>query len=319
MNEIKIFSPATIANISCGFDVLGCCLENIGDEMTLRKSNSQGIKILKIEGMDLPLETEKNVAGAAGLALLKALKSEPEFGFEIEMVKKIKPGSGIGSSAASAAGAVYAMNELLGKPFSAFELINFAAEGERLACGSPIADNVAPALLGGFTLVKDIDPIRVIKLPCLKNLFVVILHPQIEIKTSEARAILPKEVSLENAVRQWANVGSLVHALHSQDKQLFADSLHDFIVEPHRSQLIPFFNEVKEKALQLGALGCGISGSGPSMFAFCESESTAQKIQIRLDALYGLTGTPFQLYVSKINTVGVKKLEKKYDEVFQSQ
>ncbi|WP_310559043.1 homoserine kinase, partial [Flavobacterium sp.] len=152
MTSIKIFCPATIANLSCGFDVLGTCLENVGDQMIIRKTNEKGIRITKIVGANLPLETEKNVAGVAALALLNEV--ETEFGFEIEIYKYIKAGSGIGSSAASAAGAVFGINELLGKPFSRKELVKFAMQGEVLASGSPHADNVAPCLLGGFTLVR---------------------------------------------------------------------------------------------------------------------------------------------------------------------
>lgn len=244
INKIKIFAPATIANISCGFDVMGCCLDSIGDTMILKKTEKTGIQISKILGEELPMEPEKNVAGVAIMALLEALEEEPAFGFDIEIDKKIKPGSGIGSSAASAAGAVFAANELLGRPFSNHELIPFAAEGERAACGSPIADNVAPALLGGFSLVKETDPIKIIELPSIKGLYATIIHPQIEIKTSISRDILPENVSLQNAVKQWANVGAFVHALHQNDHALFAESLKDYIVEPHRSKLIPKFDDV---------------------------------------------------------------------------
>jgi len=183
LREIEIFAPATIANISCGFDVLGCCLDSIGDKMILRKTSQQGVRIAKIIGDELPMDPEKNVASVAVMAMLEAVEDKPDFGIEIEIYKNIKPGSGIGSSAASGAGAVFAANELLGKPFSKHELIPFAAEGERAACGAPIADNVAPALLGGFTLVKETDPIKVLELPSINGLYATIIHPQIEIKT----------------------------------------------------------------------------------------------------------------------------------------
>ena len=190
MSEIKIFSPASVANMSCGFDVLGFCLDTIGDEMIIRKTISPGLKITKIEGQILPLDIRKNVAGVAALALLNAHNSKE--GFEIEIYKKIKAGSGIGSSAASSAGAVFGINELLGKPFTAHELINFAMEGEVLASGSPHADNVSPVLMGGITLVRSIEPIDVIKLPCPKDLTSVILHPKIELRTLHAREIIKK-------------------------------------------------------------------------------------------------------------------------------
>jgi len=311
MKEIRIFSPATIANISCGFDVLGCCLDAIGDEMIVRKSSDKGVKITKIVGEELPLDTDKNVAGVAALALLDTFQNDIEFGFEIEIYKKIKPGSGIGSSAASAAGSVFAINELLDRPFSKTELVAFACEGERLACGSPIADNVAPAIFGGFTLVKSTKPLKIIELPTLQGLYATIIHPQIEIKTSDSRAILPKNIGLNDAVKQWANVGSLVHALHTNDYNLFAESLTDHIVEPHRSKLIPDFDNVKINALKAGALGCGISGSGPSIFTFSKDKQTSEYVSNTIRKVYSKNDITFHIYISKINRDGIKILNKK--------
>ncbi len=302
MKEIKIFAPATIANISCGFDVLGCCLDSIGDEMIIRKSYNKGVKITKITGGDLPFETEKNVAGVAALALLDALN------FEIEIYKNIKPGSGIGSSAASAAGSVFAINQLLGKPFTKLQLVEFACEGERLACGSPIADNVSPAIFGGFTLVKSTDPLKIIELPTLEKLYATIIHPQIEIKTADSRAILPQNIPLNDAVKQWANVGSLVHAFHTNDYFLFSESLTDYIVEPYRSKLITDYGKVKKSALDAGALGCGISGSGPSIFTFSKGMQIAENVSNEISRVYKKNGIPFHIYISKINTEGIKIL-----------
>ena len=311
LQEIEVFAPATIANISCGFDVMGCCLDAIGDVMFVKKTKHRGIIISKIHGEELPMEPEKNVAGVAIMALLAALDYKPDFGFDIEIDKRIKPGSGIGSSAASAAGAVFAANELLGRPFSSHELIPFAAEGERVACGAPIADNVAPALLGGFTLVKETDPIKIIELPSIDGLYATIIHPQIEIKTSLSRDILPEHVSLKNAVKQWANVGALVHALHQNDHELFADSLKDYIVEPHRSKLIPKFNKVIGESIKKGALGGGISGSGPSIFTFSKDKQVAEIVSKTIDNIYKKTSIPYHLYTTKINETGVKILNKK--------
>lgn len=310
MNEIKIFAPATVANISCGFDVLGCCLDAIGDEMIIRKSSEKGVKITKIIGEDLPLETDKNVAGVAALALLKKINHNIQYGFEIEIYKKIKPGSGIGSSAASAAGVVFAINEILNRPFNKLELVEFAREGERLACGSPIADNVAPAIFGGFTLVKSTDPLKIIELPSLKGLYATIIHPQIEIKTEDSRSILPSMVELSIAVKQWANLGSLIHALHTNDYLLFSESLTDYIVEPYRSKLIPDFKKVKENAIKAGALGCGISGSGPSIFTFSKNAQIAENVANTMNKVYIENGIPFQTYISKINNEGIKILKK---------
>jgi homoserine kinase len=304
--ELKIFSPATVANVACGFDVLGFCLDTIGDEMVIRKTKTKGIKITKIEGYDLPYETVQNVAGVSALAMYNHLK--PDCGFEIEIYKKIKPGSGIGSSSASASGSVFAMNELLGKPLNKIELTKFAMKGEYVASKAEHADNIAPGIFGGFTLVKSSNPLKVLELPTPFDLYATLIHPQIEIKTAESRAILPKEVPLKNAISQWANVGSLVHALHTSDYNLIKESLHDVVIEPHRKQLIPYFENIKSVALNAGALGCAISGSGPSIFTLCKGEETALKIQKAMDKVYAKTDIEFQTYVSKINTEGIKIL-----------
>lgn len=306
MNEIKIFSPATVANVSCGFDVLGFCIDTIGDEMVIRKTKEKGIKITKIVGADLPFETEKNVASVSALALYNHAK--PDCGFEIEIYKNIKPGSGIGSSSASAAGSVFAINELLGKPYNQTEITNFAMKGEAIASGCEHADNIAPALFGGFTLVKSTTPLKILQLPTPKDLFVTIIHPQIEVKTSESRAILPKDIPLQNAITQWSNVGSLVHALHTEDYNLLSESLEDVVVEPYRSQLIPHFNSVKTEVIKAGALGAGISGSGPSIFALSKGKDTAEAVAKAMKNVYSKTEIEFNVYVSKINTQGMKVL-----------
>lgn len=306
MNEIKIFSPATVANVSCGFDVLGFCIDTIGDEMVIRKTKEKGVKITKIVGADLPFETEKNVASVSALALYNHAK--PDCGFEIEIYKNIKPGSGIGSSSASAAGSVFAINELLGKPYNQTEITNFAMKGEAIASGCEHADNIAPALFGGFTLVKSTTPLKVLQLPTPKDLFVTIIHPQIEVKTSESRAILPKDIPLQNAITQWSNVGSLVHALHTEDYNLLSESLEDVVVEPYRSQLIPHFNSVKTEVIKAGALGAGISGSGPSIFALSKGKDTAEAVAEAMKNVYSKTEIEFNVYVSKINTQGMRVL-----------
>jgi homoserine kinase len=306
MNEIKLFSPATVANVSCGFDVLGFCLEAIGDEMVIRKTANKGVKITKIEGYDLPFEVKKNVAGVSALALYEA--ANPGFGFEIEIYKKIKPGSGVGSSSASAAGSVYGMNVLLGSPYTPLELTSFAIKGEALASKSEHADNIAPALYGGFTLVKSLEPLEILQIPTPDDLFAVVIHPQIEIKTADARKILPKDISLKNAIIQWSNVGSLIHGLHSNNYELISRSLEDVIVEPFRSQLIPGFGTIKKAALEHGALGTGISGSGPSVFSLCKSQTTAIKVEKAIRKAYSKYTIPFEIYVSKINMDGIKKL-----------
>ena len=310
MNEIKIFCPATIANLSCGFDVLGLCLENIGDEMIIRKSPKKGIRITKIIGADLPLETERNVAGVAALAICNEAINRVSInhGFEIEIHKKIKAGSGIGSSSASAAGAVFGINELLGKPFSKHELVDFAMKGEVVASGCEHADNVAPCLLGGFTLVRGYNPLDVIRIDSPDDLFAVVLHPHIEVKTADARAVLEPMISLKHAITQWGNVGGLIAGLYTNDYELIGRSLHDEIVEPKRKHLIPNFDEVKNTAIQFGALGAGISGAGPSIFALCKRQEKAEKVAFAMSECYQKTGIEFDMYISKINPNGVKKI-----------
>jgi homoserine kinase len=305
-NEIKIFSPATVANVACGFDVLGFCLDTIGDVMVIRKTEETGIKITKIEGYDLPYEAEKNVAGVSALAMYNAL--QPNCGFEIEIYKNIKPGSGIGSSSASAAGSVYGMNVLLGNPLDNTQLTNYAMKGEALASQCEHADNLAPAIFGGFTLVKSASPLQVVKLPTPTELYATLIHPQIEIKTSESRAILPKDIPLQNAITQWANVGSLVHGLHTSDYDLIKDALNDVVIEPYRKQLIPYFDDVKTAVLEAGALGCAISGSGPSIFTLSQGEDTAKAVEKAMQQVYSKSDIQFETYVSKINTKGIKTL-----------
>jgi homoserine kinase len=303
MKEIKLFCPATIANLSCGFDVLGLCLATAGDEMIVRTSSEKGVRITKIVGADLPLETEKNVAGVAALALLEAF--ETEMGFEIEIYKNIKAGSGIGSSAASSAGAVFGINELLGRPFSRKELVQFAMQGEKLASGNAHADNVAPCLLGGFTLVRSSNPLDIIKIDSPTELYATVVHPQIELKTSDARSVLKQTVSLKSAITQWGNVGGLIAGLYTQDYDLIGRSLHDEIIEPVRSMLIPGFDTIKQTAYENGALGSGISGSGPSIFALSRGENTAKKIADAMSKVYEEMNLPYEIHVSKINPDGV--------------
>ncbi|GAB1855562.1 homoserine kinase [Flavobacteriaceae bacterium MHTCC 0001] len=306
MNEIKLFAPATVANVSCGFDVMGFCLDTVGDEMVIRKVGKKGIFITKIEGFDLPKDPKLNVAGISALAMYEAL--DLDFGFEIDIYKNIKPGSGIGSSAASAVGSVFGMNELLNRPFNKTQLTEFAMKGEAFISKSEHADNIAPAIFGGFILAKSVAPLEILEIPAPDDLFATVIHPQIEIKTADSRALLPKEVSLQDATKQWANLGGLIHGLHTNNYEVIKSSLKDVIVEPHRSKLIPHFNEVKEAALNASALGSGISGSGPSIFSLCKGLETAEKVKEAIQNIYSKTGIEFDIHVSKINTEGVKIL-----------
>jgi len=306
MKELKIFTPASVANISCGFDILGLCLDTVGDEMIVREVPEKGIKITKVTGQNLPLETHRNVAGVAGLALLEQV--DASVGYEIEIYKKIKPGSGIGSSAASAAGAVFAINELLGKPFSKQELIYFAMQGEKLASGTEHADNVSPVILGGFTLVRSYQPLDVLKINSPDDLYASIIHPQIEVKTSDSRAVLKNQVSLKKMVTQMGNFGGLISGLYTSDYDLIGRSLHDEIIEPNRLVLIPEFNKIKKGVIQAGALGAGISGSGPSIFALSKGKETANIVGETMAEIYNTTDIDYDIHVSKINQQGIKIL-----------
>ncbi|PQJ15390.1 homoserine kinase [Aureicoccus marinus] len=303
MERIEVFCPATIANLNCGFDVLGLALEGVGDVMHIAKTAQSGIVIKQLSGPSLPLEAEKNVAGVAALSLLKALDIKQ--GFEISIEKFIKPGSGIGSSAASAAGAVWGINELLGRPLSRKQLIPFAMEGERLASDVAHADNVAPALLGGFTLVRSYDPLDVLRLPSPEKLVATVIHPQLELKTSDARKLLKSQVELTKAIQQWGNLGGLVSGLYEEDYELIGRSLQDVIVEPNRSLLIPGFDDLRKAITDAGALGCGISGSGPSVFALSKGKKMALAVAEAMRYTYEPLGIPYDVHVSKINREGI--------------
>ena len=301
---VSVFCPATIANLSCGFDVLGLALDGVGDRMDLRLTKTPGVHILRIGGADLPLEPERNVAGVAAMALLSAL--DYAGGVEIEIEKYILPGSGIGSSAASAAGAVWGLNRLLGEPFSVPELVPFAVQGEALASGAAHADYVAPALYGGITLIRSADPLDVARVHCPAELRAVVLHPQIELKTSDARSILRRTITLEQGIRQWGNLGGLITGLFTEDYGLISRSLEDGIIEPVRSLLIPGFDGLRETALGAGALGFGISGSGPSVFALARGSRAAQRVEKALAARYESVGIPFRTFACGVNMEGVR-------------
>lgn len=306
MEEIQLFCPATIANVSCGFDVLGLALASVGDTMIIRKKKEPGITITKITGQDLPLATENNVAGVAGLAFLEA--SEYHGGFEIEIHKKIKPGSGIGSSAASAAGAVVGMNILLDNPFNFTQLTTFAMQGEKLASNVAHADNVAPAIFGGFTLVRSYSPLDIVPIPTPTELYATVVHPQIEVKTSDSRKILKNTFTLSQGIKQWGNMGGLVAGLYTSDYNLIGRSLEDHIIEPIRSILIPEFKKVTDSVKETGALGAGISGSGPSIFALSKGKDMAKQVAETIKTIYSKTGIDFDIHVSKIASSGVHKI-----------
>ncbi len=303
MDEIRVFSPATVANIACGFDCLGFALDEPFDEMVLRKIDEKTVRIIHRDDFGLPTEPERNVAGVALNSILKAI--DANFGFELEMTKKIKPGSGIGSSSASAGGAAVAANELLERRFSRTELVEFAMDGEQLSSGTRHADNVAPCIFGGVALVRSKTPMEIVEID-YPPLYVTIIHPQIEIMTSHAREILPKEIPLSLAVEQWSNIAGLVAGLAKKDYGLIGRSLVDKIIEPVRKSLNPHFEEIKSGSLEAGALGGGISGSGPSIFMFSETLETAKNVEEAMHDIYGKTGIEYETYVTRINSDGVR-------------
>lgn len=302
MEKVSVLAPATVANMVCGFDILGFALEEPNDLMTVRVIREKKIEIINRDDFNLPTEATKNVAGVALLALLERINEN--IGFEVETTKKIKPGSGIGSSAASAVGAVVAANHLLNNRFTKTELIEFAMSGEELASGSKHADNVAPCILGGVTLVRSNEPLDVIKLDS-PPLFVTIVHPQIEVKTSDAREILKQQVLLKDAIKQWGNIAGLVAGLMKKDYELISRSLEDRIIEPTRSILIPKFDRIKTESKRAGALGGGISGSGPSIFMLSRTEEIAQTVESVMRQNYQSIELEFNTYVTKINSNGV--------------
>ena len=307
MDRIKIFSPATVANISCGFDALGLALEGIGDEMVFTKRNDNQLIITKIEGANLPYDINENLVGTVIKAMLDY--QNMQMGLDIEIYKGFKPGSGLGSSAASAVGTAFAINELLGRPFTKTELVQFAMLGEEAACGSPIADNVSAALFGGFVLIRSLSPVEVISLPVPDDLYISALHPQIEIKTEDARNVLPQEIPLKNAITQWSNVGGLVSGLYTNDYELIGRSLQDVIVEPYRKKLIPHFDSVKRAAINAGALGAGISGAGPTIFALSKGNDKAKAVEQAMQNVYTNSPIKFHTFTSKISVQGVKSIQ----------
>lgn len=303
MKNIKLRVPATVANLVCGFDILGMAVNEPYDEMEFRLLETADIIIKHTDEFGLPEEAERNVAGVVLMKIQEYLNLKN--GFEVTIHKNIKPGSGLGSSAASAAGAAFGANELLGNILSKEELVYFAMFGEELASGVKHADNIAPCIYGGVTLVKSSNPLDIIPLSS-PNLFVTAVHPQVEVKTSDARQILKKNIQLKDAVVQWGNIAGLVTGILKNDFSLIGRSLNDVIVEPIRSILIPKFDEIKEKSLKTGALGGGISGSGPSIFMLSENEETAQKIAKMMSSKYSEISIESFVYVSKINDRGIK-------------
>jgi homoserine kinase len=303
-DSIRVFASATVANVACGFDILGFAVDNPGDEVILRFSDKPGVRIVSITGDEgrLSYDAEQNTVGVPVLEYLKKIGSNQ--GVEITLNKKMPFGSGLGSSAASAVAGAFAINELMGKKLSKVEILQFAMQGEKAACGTAHADNVAPSLFGGFVLVRSYEPLDVIEIPTPSDLFCTIIHPHIEVKTKDARDILRKQVQLKDAVIQWGNVAGLMAGLMKNDYALIGRSMQDVIVEPIRSILIPGYMEVKQSALDAGVLGAGISGSGPSIFALSTTEDTARHAGEMMKKVFDKYDIGSQVYVSTINQSG---------------
>ncbi|MCD6204394.1 MAG: homoserine kinase [Candidatus Marinimicrobia bacterium] len=307
--SVTAFAPATVANVGCGYDIFGFAIEQPGDEVTVSFSETKDVRITEIsgDGGRLPKEAEINTAGFAVLHFLK--KIQDSRGIDIQLKKGLPLGSGMGSSAASSVAALASVNRLFNNPLSKKELLPIAMAAEKLACGAAHADNVAPALFGGFILIRENDPPDIIELPVPEGLFCTIIHPEIEIRTLDARRIIEPYIPLPDAVRQWANTAGVVAGLYNNDPKLIGRSMTDHIIEPRRAGLIPHFYEIKEKVIENGALGCSISGSGPSIFCLSTSTVIARKLADQMKDVFSRHSIICQTYISKINTVGARILK----------
>lgn len=302
---IKVFAPASVANVAVGFDILGFALEKPGDEIIIREGKQPGLVITEIQGAGgkLPYDVLKNTAGYAAHRLLEFL-GETARPLEMEIHKKMPFGSGLGSSAASAAAGVFAVNEYLKTGLSKYDILRYAVEGEQIADGAFHADNVAPSLLGGMVLVRDNDTLDVKKLHIPHGLYAAVIYPHVEVLTRESRGILRKEVDFKDVIKQQGNLGAFVAGMYTSDFDLISRSLQDLLVEPQRAHLIPHFYEMKEAALTAGALGFSISGAGPSMFALCDNSIKAESVIEAATSLYKSKKVSINTYLSKINHEG---------------
>ncbi|MDF1576063.1 MAG: homoserine kinase [Bacteroidales bacterium] len=302
--EIKVFGPASVSNVGPGFDLLGFALEAPGDELIVRRNGTSGLVLYNQTEYRLPADPELNVAAVAAASLLRELHSYE--GFDLVFTRKIAPGSGVGSSAASCVAAVMGINELLGSPFETAELIPFALEGEKVASGSTHADNIAPALLGGITLIRGYDPLDIKHIPYPDDLWCSVLHPHLEIKTAESRKQIPQTVPLEIALKQCGNLAGLVAGLATGDYPLISRSVNDHLAEPYRIHQLPDFAELKKSALDAGSVGTGLSGSGPSVFSLCRGEEMAASVGKVMLSHFKSRGIDSRLYISRISQAGCK-------------
>ncbi|WP_316804612.1 homoserine kinase [Pedobacter nototheniae] len=305
IKSIKVFAPATVANVVCGFDVLGFAVNEPGDEVEMRLTDTPGVLIKRITGDEgrLPLDATKNTVSASVQHYLKHI-NRLDIGVEIELHKKMPIGSGLGSSSASTVAGLFAINKLMGDLLTPAELVPFAMKGEELACGYGHADNVAPALLGGFVLVRSYEPLDVISLPTPEGMYAAIVYAEVDVPTKDARQMIRSKVLLKDAVTQWGNVAGLVSGLFMNDFDLIGRSMKDVLVEPTRSILIPGFEEMRNLAMENGAIGFGISGSGPSVFALTKDEETAKRITKAQQQYLNKININSKAYVSSVNAEG---------------
>ena len=307
--SISVFAPATVANVVCGFDVLGFAVNEPGDEVIMRMTGKPGITISKITGDDgrLPLNPAKNTVSVSVQHYLQSI-GRLDIGLDIELHKKMPIGSGLGSSSASTVAGLFAVKTLLGDDTDVATLLPFAMKGEEMACGHGHADNVAPALMGGFVLIRSYEPLDVVRLPHPAGLWCAIVFPDVDVPTREARQIIRNKILMKDAVTQWGNIAGLVSGLFMQDIDLIGRSMKDVLVEPVRSMLIPDFYEMRAMAMDLGAVSFGISGSGPSVFAFTKDEETAKRITQKLQKHLTSIKIGSNGYVSTINDKGPRVL-----------
>ncbi|MFZ4863154.1 homoserine kinase [Sphingobacterium sp. Mn56C] len=310
LEKVRVFAPATVANMICGFDVLGFAVDEPGDEVLMYRVAEPGVRIRAIKGDAgrLPLDPQKNTVSACVQMLLTDLGIENELGIEIELIKHMPIGSGLGSSSASTVAGLFAINSLLGNPLSKEELMPYCVEGERLACGHGHADNVAPALLGGITLIRGYAPLDMVRLPVPEELYAGIVFPQVDVPTRDARQLIKEKVALKDAVTQWGNIAGLVAGLFQNDYDLISRSMHDVIIEPTRAILIPEFYAMKQIALDNGALSFGISGSGPSVVAITRGQEVAQVVTEKIQQHLSANDIDSFKYVSSVNIDGPKVL-----------
>lgn len=310
-DKVRVFAPATVANMICGFDILGFAVDKPGDEVKMYRVAEAGVRIRSIVGDDgrLPLDPDRNTVSACVKMLLRDLGVLDQVGVEIELVKHMPIGSGLGSSSASTVAGLYAVNALLGNPLSKDELMPYCVEGERLACGHGHADNVAPALMGGVTLIRSQETLDIIKLPVPKDLYAGIVFPQVDVPTRDARQLIKDKVLLKEAVVQWGNIAGLVAGLFQNDYNLIGRSMQDVLIEPTRAILIPEFYEMKRIAMESGALSFGISGSGPSVVAISRGESVAQVVTKKIKEHLSSKEIDSYQYVSPVNLEGPRELE----------